>query len=113
MRHWERSLQLDASRADANDSLGYAFLLRDEYEKAEAFFRQALTLDPNLATANFRLANTLVHRGKMQEAVAILKRANSLSAEGHRLLGEAYQNLKEYPKAKASYERALARAMPT
>src|SRR5688572_25373105 len=107
MKHWERSLQLDASRADANDSLCYAFLLRDEYEKAEGYFRKALALDPNLATANFRLANTLVHQGKMREAAAILERATSLSAEGHRLLGEAYQHLKEYPKAKASYESAL------
>lgn len=108
MKHWERSLQLDASRADANDSLGYAFLLRDEYEKAETYFRNALALDPNLATAHFRLANTLVHQGKMSEAAAILDRANSLSAEGHRLLGEAYQHLKQYPRAKASYEAALA-----
>lgn len=107
MKHWERSLELDASRTDANDSLGYAFLLRDDYEKAEGYFRKALTLDPKLATANFRLANALVHQGKMREAVAILESANSLSAEGHRLLGEAYQHLKEYPKAKASYESAL------
>ena len=108
MKFWERSLQLDASRADANDSLGYAFLLRDEYEKAEKYFRQALTLDPNLATANFRLANTLVHEGKMREAADILERASSLAPEGHRLLGEAYQHLKEFPKAKASYETAIA-----
>ena len=108
IKHWQRSLDLDASRADANDSLGHAFLLRDEYEKAEAYFRKALALDPTLATANFRLANTFVHEGKMREAADILEKANSLSAEGHRLLGEAYQHLKEYPKAKASYERAIA-----
>ena len=108
MKYWERSLQLDASRADANDSLGYAFLLRDEYEKAEAYFRKALTLDPHLPTANFRLANALVHQGKMRDAAAILERANSLSAEGHRLLGEAYQHLKEFSKAKASFEVAIA-----
>ena len=108
IRHWERSLQLDASRTDANDSLGYAFLLRDEYETAEKYFRQALALDPNLATSNFRLANTLVHQGKMREAATILASANALSAEGHRLLGEAYQHLKEYAKAKTSYESALA-----
>ena len=107
MKFWQRSLQLDASRADANDSLGYALLLRDEYEQAETHFRNALALDPTLATANFRLANTLVHQGKMPEAIAILEKATSLSAEGHRLLGEAYQNLKEFHKAKASYEAAI------
>lgn len=104
VKHWERSLELDATRADANDSLGYAFLLRDEYEKAETHFRKAPAIDPTLATANFRLANTFVHQGKMPEAAAILEKANSLSAEGHRLLGQAYQHLKEYAKARASYE---------
>ena len=107
IKHWERSLQLDATRADANDSLGYAFLLRDEYETAEQYLRKALALDASLSTANFRLANSLVHQGKMREAAAILERGTSLSAEGHRLLGEAYQNLKEYPRAITSYEAAL------
>ena len=107
-QQWQRSLEMDASRADANDSLGYAFLLRDEYDQAERYFRQALALDPTLATANFRLANTLVHQGKLLEAVAILEKASSLSAEGHRLLGEAYQQLKQFPKAEAGYRAAIA-----
>jgi protein O-GlcNAc transferase len=104
---WEHSLELDGTRADAHDSLGYAFLLRDDYEKAETSFRKALEIDPTLATANFRLANTLVHQGKMREAADILERASSLSAEGHRLLGEAYQHLKELEKAKTSYQTAI------
>ena len=107
IKEWKRSLQLDVTRADANDSLGYALLLRDDYEKAEAYFRRALELDATLATANFRLATTLVHEGKMREAISILEKAASLSAEGHRLLGEAYQSSKEYEKAKASYETAI------
>jgi tetratricopeptide (TPR) repeat protein len=107
IKHWQRSLELDATRADANDSLGHAFLLRDEYEKAEAYLRKALAIEPTLATANFRLASSLVHQSKMREAADILEKANSLSAEGHRLLGEAYQHLKEYAKARASYEAAL------
>ena len=107
MRHWERSLEMDATRADANDSLGYAHLLRDEYDEAEKYFRKALEIDPTLATANFRLANTLVHQGQLRGAIAILEKASALSAEGHRLLGEAYQQLKDYAKARASYEAAL------
>ena len=107
MKYWQRSLEMDASRADANDSLGYAHLLRDEYDEAEKYLRKALVIDPTLGTANFRLANTLVHQGKLREAVAILEKASSLSAEGHRLLGEAYQQLKDISKARASYEAAL------
>jgi protein O-GlcNAc transferase len=108
IKYWKRSLELDASRADANDSLGHALLLRDEYEKAEEYFRKALAIDPTLATANARLASALIHQGKMAEAASILEKARSLNADGHRLLGEAYQNLGEFEKAKASYTKAIA-----
>ena len=104
---WERSLELDASRADANDSLGHALLLRDEYEKAGEYLRKALAIDPTLATANARLATALIHQGKMREAVSILEKARELSADGHRLLGEAYQHLQEFEKAKVSYTKAI------
>ena len=108
MKFWQRSLEIDPSRADANDSLGNALLLRDEYEKAEEYFRKALAIDPGLATANAHLASTLIHQGKMREAAAILEKPQSLNAEAHRLLGEAYQNLGEFEKARASYLKAVA-----
>jgi tetratricopeptide (TPR) repeat protein len=108
MKFWQKSLELDPSRADANDSLGNALLLRDEYEKAEEYFRKALAIDPGLATANARLASTLIHQGRMREAASILEKSGSLNAEGHRLLGEAYQQSGEFEKAKASYMKAVA-----
>src|SRR5437867_4420169 len=46
MKLWARSLELDATRADANESLGYALLLRDDYEQAVAYLRRALEIDP-------------------------------------------------------------------
>jgi tetratricopeptide (TPR) repeat protein len=107
MKFWRRSLEMDATRADANDNIGHALLLRDEYAQAEEYFRKALAIDPTLATANFRLATALVHQAKMQEAIAVLERAQSLSADGHRLLGEAYRQLENYASAKAHYEKAL------
>jgi tetratricopeptide (TPR) repeat protein len=107
MKSWRRSLEIDPSRADANDSLGHALLLRDEYEKAEEYFRKALAIDPSLSTANTRLATTLLHQGKLREAASVLEKTRSLDAEGHRLLGEAYQRLEEFEKAKASYTKAM------
>jgi tetratricopeptide (TPR) repeat protein len=106
---WERSLALDSSRADANESLGYALLLKDEYERAEKYLRRALELDPALVSARFRLATTLVHQGKMSEAIAVFDGAptSSFTAEMHRMRGEAHHQLKEHEKAKASYEAAL------
>ena len=107
MKFWKRSLEIDPSRADANDSLGHALLLRDDYEKAEEYFRKALAIDPTLGTANARLASALIHQGKMREAATILEKAQSLNADGHRQLGEAYQHLGEFEKARASYTKAI------
>jgi len=107
MKLWRRSLEIDATRADANDNIGHALLLRDEYAQAEEYFRKALAIDPTLATANFRLASALVHQGKLREAITVLEKAHSLSAEGHRLLGEAYRQVENYDKAKTHYEKAL------
>src|SRR5207249_2724072 len=59
MKLWARSLELSAARADANESLGYALLLRDDYQQAEAYLRRALEIDPTLHSARLRLAVAL------------------------------------------------------
>jgi len=107
MKLWARSLELDATRADAHESLGYALLLRDDYEQAEKHLRAALAIDPALLGARVRLATAVSHQGRMREVISILGVTNSLSAEAHRLMGEAYQHLLEYENAKASYEAAI------
>ena len=106
---WERSLQLDPSRADAHESLGYALLLKDEYEQSETYLRRALELDVSLISARFRLATTLVHQGRMREAIDLFESvpSSNFTAEMHRLQGEAYHQAKEYQKARLSYSSAL------
>ena len=107
MKLWQRSLELDPTRADAHESLGHAWLLRDEYEKAEGHFRQALELDPRLQTARFRLAAALSQQGKFSDVISLLEKAGSLSAEAYRLLGDSCQHVKQTDKAKASFEAAI------
>ena len=107
MKLWGRSLELDPTRADAHESLGYALLLRDEYEKAERHFRQALEINPHLETARFRLAAALSHQGKFNEVVSVTEKAGTISAEAYRLLGDASLHLKEPDRAKARFEAAI------
>jgi superkiller protein 3 len=107
MTLWTRALELDPTRADASESLGHAFLLRDDYEQAEQYLRKALGLDSNLETARYRLAVALSHQGNMQEVVSVLGQARSLSADAHRLLGETFQQLKQYHPARTNYEAAI------
>jgi len=107
MKLWQRSLELDPTRADAHESLGYAFLLRDDYEKAEEHLRKAIEIDPKLATARFRLGAALSQQGKFADVISTLEKAGSLSAEAHRLMGDSCQHLKQYDKARASFEAAV------
>ena len=104
---WERSLELDPGRADAHDSLGHAWMLRDDYEKAETYLRKALALDTNLHSARFHLAGALSYQGKLEEVIAVLTNGTTLSADACRLLGDAYLHLKDYPKAQANFETAI------
>src|SRR5439155_11032527 len=69
MKLWARSIELDATRADANESLGQALLLRDDYAGAEKYLRRALQIDTNSASARFRLAKALSQQGELQEAL--------------------------------------------
>src|SRR5437899_2876793 len=86
MKLWARSIELDPTRADADESLGQASLLRDDYAGAEKYFRRALEIDTNSPSARFRLAKALSQQGQLQEAVPVLEQAGSLSAEGYRLM---------------------------
>jgi len=107
MRLWARSIELDATRADANESLGYALLLRDDYKGAAKYFRRALELDTNSHSARFRLASALSQDGRLEETVAVLEQARQLSPEAHRLMAEAAQQLKQLERAKTNYEAAI------
>jgi tetratricopeptide (TPR) repeat protein len=107
MKLWARSIELDATRGDANESLGQALLLRDDYAAAEKYLRRALEIDTNSVNARFRLAKTLSQQGKLQEALVVLEKAGTLSAEGYRLMGEICQQLNQHERARTNYEAAI------
>jgi tetratricopeptide (TPR) repeat protein len=107
MKLWERSIELDATRADANESLGQALLLRDDYAGAEKYLRRALALDSNSPNARFRLATALSQQSRLEEARSGLEQGPGLSAEAHRLLAEICHQLKQYERAKTNYEAAI------
>ena len=107
IRLWGRSIELDATRADANESLGYALLLRDDYKGAEKYFRRALEIDANSHSACFRLASALSQDGRREEAVAVLEQSRQLSAEGNSLLAETSQQLRQFESAKTNYESSI------
>jgi Flp pilus assembly protein TadD len=74
-----KALELDETLADAHSVLGYVL---DRYEwdslGAEREFKRALELNPSHAFAHADYANYLAERGRVEEAIAVAKRAEEL-----------------------------------
>ncbi len=107
---WQRSMLLDPRSGRPYSAMGNAALARGDYEEAVRMLRKALELDPSQDRARLRLGEALTSAGRTQEAVTELTKylANyPRSTGGLFRLGQAYFHLRQYEKARQSYERAV------
>ncbi|HEU4391349.1 MAG TPA: hypothetical protein VFV34_26355 [Blastocatellia bacterium] len=94
----EKSLKLDSTNAEAWDTLGHAYAYDTEkknYERARAYFMQALKLEPRMGLAAFHIGATYLKENRYGEAVTYLESARELQPEfpdTHIFLGYAYAN---------------------
>ena len=132
--HFERAIELDPNFALAHDGLGACYVNRvfkgfgghEDYERAEAAFTKALSLDPNLFEARMLMVFVYLWRGQKQKAHDEVARARKeapnepvvyfVKALLHRLDGEYGRALSSYDRlvrldpaahVVASYSRAL------
>ena len=95
----EKSLKLDPTNPEAWDTLGHAYAYDTEkknYERARAYFNQALRLEPRMGLAAFHIGATYLKEGRYPEAVTYLESARDLQPEfpdTHIFLGYAYANM--------------------
>jgi tetratricopeptide (TPR) repeat protein len=100
---------------DATAHLNLGAILCDQvhdYRAAEAAFRQAIRLMPDLAGAHYNLGNALNAQGKLDEAIAEFRTAIKLKlkpdlAHAHVNLGYALQAQGKYDEAIAEFRTAL------
>jgi len=59
--------------------LGNAYLKLERYEGAEAAFKEALKIDPNLVNAHYRLADAYLRQNKIDEGLEELKKVTELA----------------------------------
>lgn len=94
--------QVDRLDADARLTCGVIAGLRGDNVLAEDYCRQALALDPKLATAHFNLGIALRSQGRFMEACQSFKRATELLvgySEAMDALAHAYISLYDWPAA--------------
>jgi serine/threonine protein kinase/tetratricopeptide (TPR) repeat protein len=76
----ERALELDGSLVEARTSLAHAYQKMWQWEEAEREFKRAIQLNPNYATAHQWYGLSLRDRGRLDEGLVELKRAEELDA---------------------------------
>jgi tetratricopeptide (TPR) repeat protein len=111
IRLWQECLQRDPDFADAHLSLGQLELERGHYADAESHLREALRSDPNNSAVPLPLAEALTHRGKIEEAVAVLEtylKKNAWATQGWCRLGQAHQYLDDHEQAGKCFQQALS-----
>lgn len=84
--------------------------MQEQYERAIAALRRALTLRPNLPQANVNMARLLIMRRRLQEALSYLQQYVTLQpddVEGYRQLGGLFEALKNPAAAEQVYRQAL------
>jgi tetratricopeptide (TPR) repeat protein len=96
---------------DSYSALWLARLYRfeNQHGQAEKVLRGILQHEPDNGQALEQLSQLLIDEGRSQEAIALLTQAASDSSEPefYDLLGDAYSQQKDWPKAEEAYRRAV------
>lgn len=101
----------DPRCSKAYSRLGVIYLESgDDWEDAEAAFRQALKTDANNGFVLNNLGLVLYHQDKYADAIRHFEQAvrqDDLNAARHANLGMAYMAMRQYAKAESAFKRAL------
>jgi tetratricopeptide (TPR) repeat protein len=100
--------RLDPSDAESALWLARLYRLRNEHDKAEEVLRGMLKEDPDNEPAIEQLTQLLLDEGKAPEAIALLEDVTSRSPSPAMLdlLGDAYTQSHDLPKAEVAYRKA-------
>jgi tetratricopeptide (TPR) repeat protein len=80
------------------------------FDKAEEFFKKAISLKPDYSEANFQLAMLYKDQGKKQEMIAQLEKTKQSASNDSGLafkIGLVYYQIQEFEMAKIEFERAI------
>jgi tetratricopeptide (TPR) repeat protein len=105
---YKEIFRLDPSDTESALWLARLYRLRNEHEKAGEVLRGILKDDPENESAVEQLTQLLLDEGKSSEAVALLEGMTSRTSSPllFDLLGDAYTQTKDLPKAEQAYRKA-------
>jgi serine/threonine-protein kinase len=118
IEHFKRAIELDPNFALAHDGLGACYVNRvfkgfggaEDYERAEAAFNKALSIDPQIVEARVLMVFVYLWRGEKQKArdeVARMRKEAPDEAVVHFVKATLHRLDGEYGRALHSYDRLL------
>jgi serine/threonine-protein kinase len=105
-----KALDIDATLAEAHNSLAHAMFREWDWEGAEREHNRAIELNPNYASAHHWYALLLMYAGRFDEAIAEMKRAwelDPLSLIINRNLGLTLYYARRYDLALEQLQKTL------
>jgi len=107
----KRALEIDDTLPEAHYVLAVsAWYFYCNWAQAEAEFKRALALNPNLEEARFEYGWFLTTMGRFTEGIAEARRAvagDPLSFSANLALGSIYSGVRQYDQAIAQYRRTI------
>ncbi|HBB98898.1 MAG TPA: hypothetical protein DC054_26270 [Blastocatellia bacterium] len=118
IKHFTRAIELDHEFGLAYDGLGACHVNRvfkglggiEDFEQAEAAFKRALAIDPNIIEARMLMVFVMLWRGekkKAREEVARMRRDAPSEAVVHFVKATLHRLDGEYDRALGSYDRLV------
>jgi tetratricopeptide (TPR) repeat protein len=108
VEQFKEVVRLDPADGESALWLARLYRLQNQHEKAEAVLRELLKNDSENEAGIEQLTQLLLDQGKSADAIALLEGITSKSSSPALLdlLGDAYTQTKDLPKAEAAYRKA-------
>ncbi len=109
----ERALELAPNDPQAESLLGWAQMLREQYDEALYTYYKVLTKEPNNALARVNLGYICLKKGIFGEAIEHLSRAMRQEVDrkaalyGHLYMGLVYLEREMYDDARSFFEKTI------
>ena len=105
------ALDLDPESAEAHASRGLAFLICDEFSKADVEFEKAIELNPRLYEAYYYFGRARFHEGELEEAADLFAKAaevNPADFQARMLRVQILRGLDRMTEATEEAQEAIA-----
>lgn len=108
MKYTNKAIDLDPDFAAAYNNLGYLYIDKGDFTKAETAFKKYISLQPSFPNAHDSYAEMLMKAGRYDESITEYNKALSLDPKfiiSYAGLGNNYLFKGDYVKARENYQK--------